>query len=115
MDPVRFRIDSGRVAYDVDQPVKRMQAAEEIIVFAIGARQERGEMTEPDAFQALDTIEAAKRVGVLRTDTVDQNLVELAELARTRHRERQHVPEWKAEIIDQHFASRIHMPLGRIE
>src|SRR5262249_61358548 len=116
MDPVRFRIDSGRVAYDVDEPVKRMQAAEEIIVFAIGARQERGEMTEPDAFQALDAIESAKRVGILGTDAVNQNLVvELAELARTRHRERQHVPEWKAEIVDQHLASCIRMPLGRIE
>src|SRR6516162_9396834 len=115
VDPIRFGIDPRRVAHDIDEPVKRMQAAEEIIVFAIGARQERGEMTEPDAFQALDAIESAKRVDILRTDTVDQNLVELAELARTRHRERQHVPEWKAEIVDQHLASRIRMPLGRIE
>src|SRR6516162_9061682 len=115
VDPIRFGIDPRRVAYDVDEPVKRMQAAEEIIVFAIGARQERGEMTESDAFQALDAIESAKRVGILRTDAVDQNLVELAELARTRHRERQHVPEWKAEIVDQDLASCIRMPLGRIE
>ena len=65
VDPIRFGIDPRRVAYDVDEPVKRMQAAEEIIVFAIGARQERGEMTEADAFQALDAIESAKRVDVL--------------------------------------------------
>src|SRR5262249_37362841 len=115
IDAIRFGIDPRRVAYDVDEPIKRMQAAEKIIVFAVGTRQKRGEMAEPNTLQALDTVESAKRMDVLRTDAVDQNLVELAQLARARHRERQYVPEWKAEIIDQHLASRIRMPLGRIE
>src|SRR5262249_55273259 len=115
VDPIRFGIDPRRVAYDVDEPVKRVQAAEKIIVFAVGARQKRGEMAEPDTLQALDAVESAKRVHILRTDAVDQNLVELAQLARTRHREGQYVPEWKAEIVDQHLAARIHVPLGRIE
>src|SRR5262249_45308135 len=115
IDPIGFAIDPRRVAHDVDEPIKRMQAAEKIIVFAVGTRQKRGEMAEPNTLQALDTVESAKRMDVLRTDAVDQNLVELAQLARARHRERQYVPEWKAEIIDQHLASSIRMPLGRIE
>ncbi len=56
-----------------------------------------------------------KRVGVLRTDAVDQDLVELAKLARAGQRKRQHVPERKAEIVDQHLAARLRMPLGGIE
>ena len=28
VDPIRFGIDACRVAYDVDEPIKRMQAAE---------------------------------------------------------------------------------------
>src|SRR5262249_50789820 len=100
VDPIRFGIDARRVAYDVDEPIKRVQAAEQIIVFAVGARQKRGEMAEPNTLQALNAVEPAKRMDVLRTDAVDQNLVELAQLARARHRERQYVPEWKAEIID---------------
>jgi hypothetical protein len=50
--------DSGRVADDVDQPVERMQAAEQVVVLAIGAREERGEMTEAGALQALASVEA---------------------------------------------------------
>src|SRR6516164_11680646 len=34
VDPIRFGIGPCRVAHDVDEPVKRVQAAEEIIVFA---------------------------------------------------------------------------------
>src|SRR5262245_47372822 len=52
---------------------------------------------------------------ILRADAVDQNFVKLADLARTRHRKRQHVPERKAEIIDQYLPARLRMPLGRIE
>src|SRR5262249_57889386 len=84
VDPIRFGFDPRRVAYDVDEPVKRVQAAEKIIVFAVGARQKRGEMAEPDTLQALDAVESAKRMDILRTDAVDENLVELAQLARTR-------------------------------
>src|SRR5262249_45551814 len=72
-------------------------------------------MAKADALQALDAIESAQRVGILRTDAVDENLVELAELARARHRERQHVPEWKTEVVDQHLAPCTRMPLDRIE
>ena len=60
-------------------------------------------------------LEALERAGVLRADAVDQDLVELADLARAGHRERQHVPEREAEIVDQHFAARVGMPLRRIE
>src|SRR4029453_1639197 len=72
-------------------------------------------MAEANALQALDAVESAKRMDILRADAVDENLVELAQLAGTRHREGQYVPEWKAEIIDQHLASRIHVPLAWIE
>src|SRR5438876_3376478 len=115
VNSIRLRINTCRVANDVDEPVKRMQAPEEIIVFPIGARQERGEMAEADALQALDAVKSGKRTGVLRADSVDQNLVELTNLASARHREGQHVPERKAEIIDKYLPARLRMPLGRIE
>src|SRR5260370_11122536 len=72
-------------------------------------------MAEADALQPLDAIESGKRAGVLRADPVDQNLVELANLAGTRHREGQHVPERKAEIIDKYLPARLRMPRGGIE
>ena len=46
VNSIRLRINTCRIANDVDEPVKRMQAPEEIIVFPIGARQECGEMAE---------------------------------------------------------------------
>ena len=53
--------------------------------------------------------------GVLRADAVDQDLVELAHVAPAGHREGQHVPERKAEIVDQHLAPRLRVPVRRIE
>src|SRR5947199_186586 len=103
------------IGNDVDEPVKRMQAPEEIIVFPIGARQECGEIAESDALQALDSIKSGKRAGVLRADPIDQNLVELTHLASTSHREGQHVPERKAKTIDKYLPACLRMPLGRIE
>ena len=53
VNSIRFGIDACRVAHDIDKSIKRMQAAEEVIVFAIGARQKCGEMTEADTLQTL--------------------------------------------------------------
>src|SRR5215470_1895947 len=72
-------------------------------------------MPEADAFEALDPVEALERAGVLRADAVDQDLVELAQLARAGDRKSQHVPERKAEIVDQHLAARLWVPLGRVQ
>src|SRR5438874_3729000 len=83
VNSIRLRINTCRIANDVDEPVKRMQAPEEIIVFPIGARQECGKMAESDALQALDSIKSGKRAGVLRADPIDQNHVELTHLAST--------------------------------
>ena len=52
-----------------------MQAAEQIIVLTIGAREEGREMSEADPLEALLAVEPGKRGGILRTDPVDQNLV----------------------------------------
>ena len=79
VDPAGTGLDPGRVADDVDQPVERMQAAEQIVVLAIGAREKCGEMAKADALEALDPVEALERAGVLRADAVDQDLVELAD------------------------------------
>ncbi len=46
----------------------------------------------------------------MRTDPVDQNLVEFTDLAPRHHREGQHVPERKAEIVGQHVAARARIP-----
>src|SRR6266508_2260541 len=72
-------------------------------------------MAEADAFQALDSLEPLERAGVLRADPVDQNLMQLADVARARYRKGQDVPERKAQIIDQHFAARVRVPFGRLE
>ena len=106
---------AGGVADDVDEAVERVQAAEQIIVLAIAARKERGEMAESHALETVDPVEAGQRAGVLRADAVDQNLVELADLARAGHREGQHVPEREAEIIDQNLAPGVRMPFRGIE
>jgi len=44
-----------RVAHDIDQAINGMQAAEQIVVLAIGAREERCEMGKTDALEAADT------------------------------------------------------------
>src|SRR5262249_49174838 len=92
-----------------------VQPAEQIIVLTIGPRQERSEMSEADPFEAPDPLETLERARVLRTDAIDQDLVELTYLARADHREGQHVPEWEAEIVDQHLAPRLGAPFSRIE
>src|SRR4051812_35105374 len=104
VDPGTRRLDPGRVADDVDQPVDRVQTAEQIIVLAVAARQERREVAEADALQALDALETLERARILRADAVDQDLVELTELARAGDRKGQHVPERKAQVVDQHLA-----------
>src|SRR5262249_56651988 len=47
VDPIRFGIDPRRVAYAVDEPARRVQAAAKIIVFAVGAPPNCGGMTVP--------------------------------------------------------------------
>src|SRR5262245_36767186 len=115
VDLAALAVQSRRVADDVDQPVERMQASEQIVVLAVGARQERGEMAEARAFETLAAVEALEHVGILRADAIDQDLVDLADLARDHYREGQHVPERKAEIVDHHLAARVGMPFLRIE
>ena len=63
IDAVLRRVDIGGVADDVDQPVERMQAAQQIVVLAVGARQERGKMAEADAFEAREPVEPASTRG----------------------------------------------------
>src|SRR5437867_2653549 len=74
-------VDSSRVADDVDQPVERVQAAEQIVIFAVAARQKCREMGKADALKTLDAVEPLERAGVLRADAVDQNLAQFADLA----------------------------------
>ncbi len=52
VDPVVRAVDARGVADDVDQPVERVQTAEQVVVLAVGARQECGEMGEADALEA---------------------------------------------------------------
>jgi len=94
VDGVVPRIDAGGIAHDVDQAVERMQAAEQVVVLAIIARQEAGEMAEADALR-LAAPSKLQRAGILRTDAVDENLVELAGLAPAGDREAQHVQNGK--------------------
>src|SRR5215467_12764982 len=95
---LRNTIGARRVTHDIDQPINRVQAAEQIIVLAIGTREERREVGEADALEAADALKAFERACVLRADAVDQDLVELAHVVRADHWEGQHVPEREAEI-----------------
>src|SRR5215216_7872874 len=74
------------------------------------SRQEAGEMPEAHALETRRPVEPRERTGILRADPVHQNLVQLAHLARADDREAEHVPERKAQVIDQHLAARIRMP-----
>src|ERR1700738_4284417 len=109
------RVDPGGVADDIDQPVERVQPAHEVVVLAVSARKKCGEVTKPDASQTLDATERAGRTRVVRADSIDEDLPQLAVLTPTGNRKSEHVPERKAEIVDQHFPSGFRMPLGRIE
>jgi len=72
-------------------------------------------MGKADALQAIDAIKPFQRARVLRADTVHENFVQLADLARIRHREGQHIPERKSKIVHQHFTPRIRLPFGGVE
>src|SRR2546430_15053132 len=87
VNSIRFGIDACRVAHDIDKAIKRMQAAEEVIVVALGERQKCGEITAADTLQNLKSTDCSNRIGVLRTDAVVQNFVELAHFSRTGHLE----------------------------
>jgi hypothetical protein len=46
IDAVMLAADAGRVTDDIDEAVKAVQAAKEVIVLAIGTRKEGGEILE---------------------------------------------------------------------
>src|SRR5262249_23095166 len=104
VDGIVPRIDAGRVAHDVDQAIEGVQAAEQVVVLAIAAGQKAGEVAEAHALEACRPVKTLERAGILRAYAVDQDLVELARLARAGDREAEHVPEREAEIIDQDLA-----------
>ena len=106
---------AGGVTHNVDQSIDCVQAPEQIVVLAIAAREERGEVRESNALEAVDPLEAFERARILRADAVDQNFIQLTDLARACHREGQHVPERETKIVDQHLAPRVGMPLRRVE
>ena len=92
-----------------------MQAAEQVVVLAIGAREERREMRKPDRPSGFRSRRSLERVRILRADAVDQDFVELAGFARAGHRKGQHVPERKAQIVDQHLVPRFADAIRRVE
>src|SRR5205823_1056409 len=51
VDRIGAVLDTGRVADDIDQAIRCVKATEQIIVLAIGTREERREMREAGAFQ----------------------------------------------------------------
>ena len=104
-----------RVADDVDETIESVEPPKKIVVFAIGTRQERREMPERCAFQAVSSIEPHERVRIIRTDAVDQYFTKLIDAERTHYRKGQHVPERKSEIIDQHLSARCRVPFASIQ
>src|SRR5262249_6160371 len=85
--------NAAAIADDVDEALERVQAAEQIVVLPVPARQECAKTPERAPLQAGQIGEILEHYDVLRTDAVDQDLVELAALAPCHHRERQDVPE----------------------
>src|SRR5262249_9876798 len=78
VDALAAQVASDGVADNIHQPFQCVQAAEQIIVLAIGARKEPGEMAEADALEALRTFKAFERGDVLRADPIDKDLMQLA-------------------------------------
>src|SRR5215470_12903514 len=115
VDCVVLHAGSGRVADHVYEAVERMQPAEQIIVLAVAPGKESSEIVEANSLQAFHAFEAFERMHLLWADAVDENLVQFASVAPCRDRESEHIPERKAEIIDQDLATCVRMPLGGIE
>ena len=87
-----------------------MQAAEQVIVLAIGTRKKSGEMPKANSSQADTCLKALEGMGVVRTDAIDQYLSQLADLARASNGKGKHVPERETKIIDQDFAPGLRRP-----
>ena len=87
-----------------------MQPAQEIIVLAVGTREKRRRVLEENAFELLRALDRLERARIVDADAIDQQLVEFADLAPGHHWKGQQVPEREAEIIDQHFLSRLARP-----
>src|SRR5712671_7105364 len=83
-------LGASRVAHDIDQPIDRVHAAEQIVVFAIGPRQERREMSKPCALETLNSGKALQGTGVLRADAIVPDFIEFADFTRIRHRKGEH-------------------------
>src|SRR5205823_3082404 len=109
------KIHTGSITDNIDEPIERVQAPEQIIIFAVSAGQEGSKMPKTDAFETGGTVEALERAGVLRAYSIDQDLTQFANRTRAYYRQSQDVPEWKAEIVDQHLSSCVGMPFCRIE
>src|SRR5207244_2272570 len=101
----------GAVCHDIDESVEGVQTAEKIIVLPVAAREKRGKMAKPNAFEGFDAIESFQRTGVLRADAVDKDFSELTNFLCARDRKGQNVPERKTEIVDQNFAMCVTVPL----
>src|SRR5579883_1629679 len=91
-----------------------MQAPQQIVVLAIGAGKERGEMGEPRALEVPGRAYLAKRSDIGRADAIDAHLVEFADVAPVRNGEGQDVPEREAEKIHEYLAPRRRSPLSGI-
>ena len=102
--------EAGRIADDVDQPVEGVQAPQQVVVLAVGTREEPGEMAEADAAQAGLAAEPAEAVGVLRAQAIDQDAVELVGAPAAHHGKGEHVPEGKAQVTDDDLAALLRMP-----
>src|SRR5262245_61607796 len=75
-----YAVGARRIADDINQPIDRMQTAQQIVVLTIRARQECREVGECDALEAANSLETLESARILRADTVDQYLVELTDL-----------------------------------
>src|SRR3990167_10390895 len=106
-------IEAGGIADDVDQAVEGVQAPEQVVVLAISAREESGEMAEADTAQARRTAEPPETVGVLRAQAIDQDAVELARALAAHHGKGEHVPKGETQVADDDLAALLWMPMLR--
>src|SRR5262245_20965207 len=115
IEPTVCLIDPGGIAYDIDEPVERMQAAEQVIVLAVGTGKKRSEMPEANALQANVSAEPGQGMGVVRAHAIDQYFPQFADLACAADGKGKNIPEWETEIVDQDLAAGLWMPFCRIE
>ena len=93
----------GRVGNDIDQALSCIKTAPKIIVLPAKTAQEAREMLKLRSLEPRGVYPVPKKNRVDRTDAIDADLTVLFDGTPFRYRIRLDVPEWKADVVDEHL------------